>query len=125
MKKVLVATVLLLCLSSCAQTQQAIEPSEFAAKLAAEKDKTVLDVRTADEYSNGHLANAQMIDFYKSDFKANLAKLPKEKPVFVYCAGGVRSHQAVAMLEELGFKKVIELKGGYKAWVSAGKAVVK
>lgn len=125
MKKVFVAVVLIWCVSGCAQSGQTISPTDFETKLGAEKNKIVLDVRTSDEFASGHIANAQMIDFYKSDFKANLVKLSKEKTIFVYCAGGVRSHQAVTMLEELGFKKVIELKGGYKAWVSAGKPVVK
>ena len=125
----LYSVVLLIALVACsqsgAQTSELLAPAEYDKKLADIKDKQVIDVRTLNEFSQGHLADAVMIDFYKDDFKSRIAKLDKNKPVFVYCAAGGRSGSATEILEELGFKKVYDLKGGYKAWAGAGKPVIK
>ncbi len=108
----------------CAQSIQ-LNPNEFEKKLASIKDKTVLDVRTKEEYGQGHLANATMIDYYKDDFKQQLAKLDKSKPVFVYCEAGGRSGSACKLLHNLGFSQVFDLQGGRRGWVGAKKPVVK
>lgn len=113
------------CGQGSSQSSQVLSPADFEKKVSSITDKTVLDVRTADEYKEGHLAGAIMIDFYKDDFKANLAKLDKNKPVFVYCAAGGRSGSAREVMEEMGFKQVYDLKGGMNAWRKAGKPVTK
>jgi thioredoxin 1 len=113
------------CLQTSGQNYEVLIPDEFEKKLSTTKDKQVVDVRTADEFSNGHLSGALQIDYYKKDFKSQVAKLDKNKPVFVYCASGGRSGSATEILEELGFKKIFDLKGGYRAWTSAGKPVTK
>lgn len=117
--------LLMACSSSNGQSAEVLAPAEFEKKLADIKDKQVIDVRTLDEFSKGHLADAVMIDFYNDDFKSRVAKLDKNKPVFVYCAAGGRSGSATEIFKELGFKKIYDLKGGYKAWAGAGKSVVK
>lgn len=66
-----------------------------------------------------------MINFYDDDFKSQVAKLNKAKPVFVYCAGGVRSGKASKLMAELGFTSIYNLDGGIKAWKASGKPVVK
>lgn len=111
------------CLQTSGQNSEILTPDEFEKKLSSIKDKQVVDVRTAEEFASGHLAQAVMIDYYKSDFKSQIAKLDKNKPVFVYCAAGGRSGSATEILQDLGFKKVYDLKGGYRAWTSAGKPV--
>jgi rhodanese-related sulfurtransferase len=116
---------LVACSQSGAQTSELLAPAEFEKKLSTVKDKQVIDVRTPDEFLQGHLADAVMIDFYKDDFKSRIAKLDRAKPVFVYCAAGGRSGSATEILEELGFKKIYDLKGGYRAWTGAGKPVTK
>jgi rhodanese-related sulfurtransferase len=113
------------CGPGSAQSSQRLTAADFEKKITTVADKTVLDVRTPDEYQEGHLAGAIMIDINKSDFKAKLAKLDKNKPVFVYCAGGGRSGSATEVMEELGFKQVYDLKGGLNAWKKAGKPVSK
>lgn len=104
---------------------QKLSPDSFEKKLASEPNKTILDVRTQDEYNRGHLANAVMIDFYKDDFKSQVMKLDKSKPVFVYCAAGGRSSSAGKILTDLGFKQVYDLQGGLNAWSAARKPVEK
>lgn len=108
-----------------AQSQMLLNVNDFEKKLEITKDKIVLDVRTKDEFSQGHLANATMIDYYKDDFKEALSKLDKTKPVFVYCAAGGRSSSASGILIELGFKNVYDLHGGMRAWAGAKKPVIK
>ena len=104
---------------------QLLDVKAFDTQMESTKDKIVLDVRTNDEYNQGHLENAVMIDYYKPDFKQRLAKLDKAKPVFVYCAAGARSEGAAQALVDLGFKQVYDLRGGMNAWKKAKMPIVK
>ncbi len=108
-----------------AQSSHLLVVEDFAAKIEEIKDKLIVDVRTKAEYGQGHIAGAIFIDYYKSDFKSQLSKLDKGKPVFVYCALGVRSGGAAKILTDLGFKQVYDLQGGLKAWISEQKPIVK
>ncbi len=112
------------CTQAGAQSE-VLSPIDFEKQLATIKDKQVVDVRTLEEFTNDHLEGAVMIDYYKKDFKTQVAKLDRNKPVFVYCASGGRSGSATDVLEELGFKKIYDLKGGMNAWTKSGKPVIK
>lgn len=90
----------------------------------SKKDVQLIDVRTPDEYNEGHLKNARLMNVNDESFDANIATLDKNKPVYVYCRSGHRSHIAYTTLKEKGFKNVVELKGGIMAWEAAGKEVV-
>jgi len=92
-----------------------VKASEFKEKLSME-DRQLVDVRTPDEYNGGKIDDAQNIDFYEADFKTQIAKLDKSKPVFVYCHSGGRSGKAAKMMKGMGFKEVYDLKGGYSGW---------
>ena len=83
-----------------------------------------LDVRTADEYAEGHIAGARNMDVLRSDFASNTSQLSKDKTVCLYCRSGNRSKKAAAILSRQGYN-VIELSTGYKGWVNKGKPVVK
>ena len=84
----------------------------------------LLDVRSADEYSQGHIANAENIDVQQPDFidKAK-AKLDNTNPVYVYCRSGKRSMLAAQKLVKAGFK-VVNLRDGIVGWENAGKPVL-
>jgi len=90
-----------------------------AAEIAA-GDVTVIDVRTPEEFAEGHLADATLIDFYADDFAARIAALPADEPYLVYCRSGNRSGQAVALMEELGFGTVYDMDGGIVAYAAEG-----
>jgi rhodanese-related sulfurtransferase len=105
-------------------TGQKLPPDAFDKKIQASQGKIILDVRTPREFSSGHLPDAVCVDYYRHDFKAQLAKLDKSKPVFVYCATGGRSGSTVKTLSQLGFKEIYDLQGGISAWARAGKPVV-
>lgn len=84
----------------------------------------LLDVRSADEYAQGHIANAENIDVQQPDFidKAQ-AKLDHANPVYVYCRSGKRSMLAAQKLVKAGFK-VVNLRDGIVGWEDAGKPVL-
>jgi len=108
---------------SQAQTIKKLDPQNFEKKLKESKEPILVDVRTPNEYAQGHLANAVLIDIYSDDFKSRVAKLDKSKPVFVYCKAGSRSHSAVGIFQDLGFKEIYDLSGGINAWQSANMPI--
>ncbi|MFQ9809799.1 MAG: rhodanese-like domain-containing protein [Segatella copri] len=84
-----------------------------------------LDVRTAEEFANGHIRGAINIDVLKSDFEQKAAAtLPKSKTIAVNCRSGKRSKNAAAILTKNGYQ-VIELDSGFIGWQAAGKEIVK
>lgn len=106
-------------LAQSGQDSHLLSPTDFAAKLKATPNAILLDVRTPDEFAEGHLAKAINYDWYGKNFAAQVAKLDKSKPVFVYCYGGGRSSEAVEHLQEKGFKVVYDMKGGIQKWRKA------
>lgn len=84
------------------------------------QDVVVLDIRTPEEFAQGHIAGSVMIDFYSPDFRAQLDGLDKDAAYLVYCRSGSRSSQARAIFEDLGFTAVSELEGGIITWAEAG-----
>ncbi len=84
-----------------------------------------LDVRTAEEYAEGHIANTLNIDVLKDDFEQNaVATLPNDRTIAVNCRSGKRSKNAARILVKNGFK-VIELDEGYNGWVAKGMPVTR
>jgi len=96
-----------------------------AARLLAKTNLTVLDLRTPAEYAAGHLDGARLIDYTSPHFAEELARLDRERPYLVHCASGRRSTAALETFRQLGFKHVIHLDGGLRAWQAAGNPVVK
>lgn len=80
----------------------------------------VLDVRTPEEFAQGHLEGAIMIDFYRDDFATELAALDPNVPYLLYCRSGNRSGQTAALMAQLGFSDVADVDGGILAWDAAG-----
>lgn len=87
-------------------------------------DLVILDVRTLEEFAEGHIDDATMLDFYRDDFAAELALLDKDVPYVLYCRSGNRSGQTLELMEGLGFQNVQDLDGGVLGWQSAGLPLV-
>ena len=105
---------------------QNVKPEQFDALRKADTSSTVvLDVRTKEEYREGHIPGSVMIDFNADDFEQQVAKLDKNKTYLVHCAVGGRSARACKKMEKLGFTKLYNLEGGMGAWEKAGKPVEK
>ncbi len=108
-------------LASCQAQKEgyaSISMNEFIAIYNQNKDIQLLDVRTPEEYKEGYIKGALLNNVFEANF-VDFAKrnLNKEKPIYVYCRSGRRSVQATKMLQEQGFSKVINVEGGYKAWI--------
>ena len=91
-----------------------------AASLAQDESITVIDVRTPEEYAEGHIEGATLLDFYEPTFADQLAELERDGTYLLYCRSGNRSGQAASMMSELGFDQVYDLQGGVVAYGSAG-----
>ncbi|HRQ90977.1 MAG TPA: rhodanese-like domain-containing protein [Bacteroidia bacterium] len=123
---------LVLALGLCSLPLVAADPVEVdveaaAALLASDAGEpvTVLDIRTPEEFADGHIEDAVNIDFTGDGFEAQIAKLDPSKPYLVHCAAGGRSGKSMKIFEKLGFSKIHHLVDGYNGWEDAGKPVVK
>ncbi len=103
-----------------------VSPSDAAAIEAdPPADLVVLDVRTPEEFAEGHLEGAVLVDFYDADFAEQLAELDPEVPYLLYCRSGNRSGQTTALMADLGFTDVADIDGGILAWEQEGLPTVR
>ena len=100
-----------------------IDPDLFEKTLDLTSDAQLVDVRTYQEYIEGHLSGAILMDIRESTFDSLTNQLDRSRPVFVYCRSGKRSLDAANMLEKNKFKIVYNLDGGIIAWKDKGKTV--
>ncbi len=125
MKKLFSIALVAILLNSCSSgqtnstTKTNLSAIEFADKIKELPNATIIDVRTPDEFSKGHLANANNYDWNGNEFDKQIALLDQSKPVFVYCLSGGRSSSAASKMRSEGFKTVYELDGGIMKWRGA------
>ena len=90
----------------------------FAAELlSSSQPPMAIDVRAPGERDRKHIAGS--LSFPLNHLIENLEKLPKDRPLLVYCAGGYRSSIAASLLQRGGFDSVTEIAGGLAGWESA------
>ena len=125
MKKILAFLLTVLGLNTaCSQNFENYDVKEFA-ELIADSNVVILDVRKANEFAEGHIKGAVLIDQFQSDFVEQAkAKLPKNKTIAVYCRSGRRSANAAGKLADVGYK-CVNLKGGIIAWKETNMPVIK
>ena len=92
---------------------------DFANKTNELPAAPIIDVRTPDEFSKGHIQKAKNIDWNGNDFEKQITTLDKAKPIFVYCLSSGRSSLAASKMRKEGFKEVYELDGGIMKWRGA------
>lgn len=103
-----------------------IEANDVAAWVAEHPKTQLVDVRTKEEFAEGRIEGAVLMPWTDDDFKQRAAaELNKDVPVLLICKTGRRSLAAGKVLEEMGFKKLLDLKGGMTTWEKEGKPVVK
>jgi rhodanese-related sulfurtransferase len=85
----------------------------------------LLDVREPNEYEEIHAQNTRHIPLGQLSSRFHEITLDKNQSIAVICRSGVRSATAVQILQEAGFNKVCNIKGGTLAWVQAGLPVVR
>ncbi len=83
-----------------------------------EADPTIqlIDVRTPGEFEDGHIPGAVNVNFGNENFSTMIEKLDNSVPVYIYCRSGNRSRKSSKYFMEKGFKSIIDLNGGYKAY---------
>lgn len=84
--------------------------------LTEDPEAVFLDVRTPEEFNEGHIEGAVLINFFDEDFKEQVEALDKDKPVYVYCRSGNRSRKAGMILTQMGFQEVYDIEAGYIGW---------
>ena len=118
MKNVFFILMMMYSFSSCAQetkSSQLISQEEFAKILINEVQ--LLDVRTPEEYQQGFIEGAILINFFDSNFATQVSStFNKNKPLYIYCAAGGRSNKAATKLGLEGFHIIYDLEGGYNSW---------
>ena len=99
------------------KTEVTVVTVEEAKKLLAQKDApTVIDIRSAKEFKEGHLAGAKRIDYRSRRFRKDLAKLDPNQAYLMYCWSGWRSTRSLPIFKELGFRKIYHLDCGMQGW---------
>ncbi len=92
-----------------------VKPAEFN-QLIKTPGGFLLDVRTQNEFKNGHIANSGQLIFYALNFKKRLLMLPKNEPIYLYCNTGWRSEKTAKILIENGYENVYNLEHGIMDW---------
>ncbi len=102
--------------------EQVPEVTPAQAELAAARGASLLDVREASEWEQGHVTAARHIS--KSYIEQEIESLAPDRstPLVVYCAGGIRSLFAGQTLKQMGYTDVSSMSGGFQAWKSEGRA---
>lgn len=85
-----------------------------------EKEFIIVDVRTPEEFEEGHIENSININFYESNFEDQINNLDKDKKYLIYCRSGARSSKTLELMKELNFNEVYDLQGGFINWNLAG-----
>jgi rhodanese-related sulfurtransferase len=110
-----------------------ITPDELKAKLDAKEDFVLVDVRESAEFEHGHIGGAHLVPRGIIEAAADTS-YPKHYPplsgardqqIILYCATSGRSAMAAAVLQMMGFKKVLNLAGGFTRWETEGKPQVR
>jgi len=132
MTKLIVAvlglSVLVTACSSAGATDEVVletvAPADAAAVVEEQPEGlVVLDIRTPEEFQAGRIESATNVDYYDSDFAAQLDTLDKDVPYVMYCNSGNRSEGALGIMKDLGFTEVYEIDGGIVNWYQEGYPV--
>ena len=101
------------------------EAKEYIDAHKGDSTFTILDVRTPEEYAEGHIPGAVLLNFKAAGFAAKLEELPKGNTYLVYCRSGMRSAKAAALMREKGFPAVLNMQGGILEWQKAELPIAK
>jgi rhodanese-related sulfurtransferase len=109
-------------LTPAASVPRDVTPDEAERILKLNPGMVILDVRTLEEFSDGHLPGAVNLNFFAADFLEKV-KAYEGKQILIHCASGGRSGQALSRLKDTSFASLYHLKTGFTGWQSAGKKI--
>ena len=113
--------------TACATTPdyKSVDPGAAANMIDENEEVVVLDIRTPEEYAEGHIEGSVNIDFKAKDFGERIVKLDRDTTYIVHCRSGARSTASLASFRKLSFPNIYHLDVGMNGWVDAGKPVRK
>ncbi|MEO1430958.1 MAG: rhodanese-like domain-containing protein [Cyanobacteria bacterium J06632_19] len=127
---VLLSVLLVLCIniyacnSSIAGNKQ-IPATELIEQIKLDKAPVILDVRTSEEYSQGHIPGAINIEYRELPSRISEINSLSNQKIVVYCERGVRANIAEETLKKAGFTEVLHLEGDMSGWRERGFEVEK
>lgn len=83
----------------------------------------VLDVRSPQEYAQGHVPKATNVPHSDIEDHLDMLNLHKDEDILIYCKSGRRAEMAEEKLAAAGFKNVYHLKGDMKGWEASGMMI--
>lgn len=102
---------------------QLVQPAEYKARYMDDAmPHTLVDVRTPEEFNGGYIPGA--ININLQELQQKLSRIPKDKPVIVYCRSGNRSAFAANILKQAGYTEVYDL-GGIIDWARQGLPITR
>ena len=125
--KVLLSLLLIISMTSLSQAQQLkqVKSIDAVKMVKADSKLIILDVRTADEYKEGHIKGAINIDIRQNDALAKIDKLDHGAKYIVHCRTNHRSKTAVDHMMVSGFKNIYQMTDGFSGWSENGLPVAK
>ena len=106
---------------SSAENIKNLSAEEFEKQIIATNGEQLIDVCYPREFAKHHIQGARNINFRSPDFRAQIDKLDRNKPILLYCAHGVRSKLTANMCRKMGFKIIYDLDSGLVGWLKEGK----
>lgn len=79
-------------------------------------DYILFDVRTVEEYMDGHIEGAKSLNVLDGQFDKTISNIDNSQKYLIYCKSGGRSQKALEKMKDAGFTHVLELEGGYQNW---------
>lgn len=105
--------------SSSNTTTNHISAEELKQEIDNGTPMTIIDIRTPGEINaTGKIPGSITIDFYDKQFDAKIVALPKDKPIYIYCASGGRSSKSLKSFKKAGFTEFYSIDGGMNAWIN-------
>lgn len=90
-----------------------LSPTEFKSQSL---NKVIIDIRTPQEFSRGHIEGAININYFDRTFIEEFKKYKQTDSLFLYCKSGKRTTSASTKLSTLGYKNIFDLEGGIGNW---------
>ncbi len=99
--------------------------AEQVVALVNHEKAVIIDIRTEEQFQNGHVINAISIPASRADTLLMHLKKYKQRSIILVCALGTQAPKLVAQLQQAGLKKIYILAGGMRAWKSASMPIIK
>lgn len=77
----------------------------------------LIDLRSEDDFTSGHIANAQNIPYESIEKSVETLKKYSNKHLILYCQKGIRSEKALSLLQKIGIENVYSIEGGLDQWI--------